>query len=177
MATVSIAAAAPEDSTETGGATYRTLPHSLEAEKALLGAIFVDNRAFERISDFLRADHFFLPIHERIFEACVRLIERGQMADPVTLKPYFEQNDMLADIGGPAYLVDIAEAAVTIINAGEYGRTIYELHLKRQLVALGEDMVNRVYGDDMEDNASIQIETAEQNLYDLATVGDFGGGF
>jgi replicative DNA helicase len=177
MATVSIATAVPEDSAETGGATYRTLPHNLEAEKALLGAIFVDNRAFERISDFLRADHFFLPIHARIFEACVRLIERGQMADPVTLKPYFEQNDMLADIGGPAYLVDIAEAAVTIINAGEYGRIIYELHLKRQLVALGEDMVNRVYGDDMEDNASLQIETAEQNLYDLATVGDFGGGF
>lgn len=176
MATVSIATAAPDDTTETG-ATYRTLPHNLDAEKALLGAIFVDNRAYERVSDFLRADHFFLPVHTKIFEACERLIERGQMADPVTLKPYFEQNDMLADIGGPAYLVDLAEAAVTIINAGEYGRIIYDLHLKRELVTLGEDMVNRVYGDKVDEGAAQQIEIAEQHLYDLATAGEYGGGF
>ncbi|MEX2450168.1 MAG: replicative DNA helicase [Rhodospirillales bacterium] len=176
MTTVSIAAPASAEPTETG-ATYRTLPHNIEAEKGLLGAIFVDNRAYERVSEFLRAEHFFLPAHGRIFDACQRLIERGQMADPVTLKPYFEQSEMLAEIGGPAYLIDIAESAVTIINAGEYGRIVYDLHIKRQLVMLGEDMVNRIYGETADESAVEQIEVAEQKLYDLATVGEYGGGF
>ena len=167
----------PANDTEAGGAAYRQLPHNVEAEKALLGAIFANNRAYEKVSEFLRAEHFWLPEHGRIFGACQRLVEAGQVADPVTLKNILEQDEGLAAIGGPKYLAELAGSAVTIINAGEYGRIVYDLYLKRELIALGEDVVNRAYGDEAEASAPRQIETAEQYLYDLATKGEYEGGF
>lgn len=168
---------APVDPANDEGPGWRQLPRNVEAEKALLGAIFTNNRAYERISDFLQADHFWQPEHARIYASCQRLIEAGQIADPVTLKTILEQDAGLTAIGGPQYLADLAASAVTIINAGEYGRIIYDLHLKRELIALGEDMVNRAYGEDAETPATGQIEGAEQSLYDLATQGDYEGGF
>ncbi len=159
------------------GAAFRTPPHNTDAEKALLGAVFANNRAYERVSEFLRPEHFAVPQHGRIFEACARLIERGQIADPVTLKRTFEQDETLADIGGPAYLAELAGSAVTIINAGEYGRIIYDLFLKRALIALGEDMVNDAFAGGVDETALGQIERAEQSLYDLATSGSADGGF
>ncbi len=159
------------------GPSFRQLPHNIEAEKALLGAIFVNNRAFDRISDFLQPDHFALGQHGRIFAAAMTLIERGQIADPITLRNFFEQDQSLADIGGPAYLAELASSAVTIINTLEYGRIIYDLFLKRQLIQLGEDVVNAAYDGDVEVNAVRQIERAEQSLYDLASTGEYEGGF
>jgi replicative DNA helicase len=156
---------------------FRAPPHNVEAEKALLGAILVNNKAHERVSEFLRGEHFVLAQHGKIFDACARLIERGQIADPVTLRNFFEQTESLADIGGPAYLGDLAMAAVGIINAGEYGRLVYDLHLKRQLIGLGEDMVNDAFGADVEHSAMEQIQVAEQRLYDLASTGEVEGGF
>ena len=91
----------------------RKLPHSIEAEMALLGAIIVNNQAYERVSEYLRPEHFALAEHRRIFESCARLIERGQIADPVTLKAYLDQTDALAGAGGIAYLARLADAAVT----------------------------------------------------------------
>ncbi|MEO5337858.1 MAG: replicative DNA helicase [Magnetospirillum sp. WYHS-4] len=169
----------PVDLSATGRASgaFRTPPHNVEAEKALLGAIMANNRAYERVSEFLRGEHFALGQHGKIFEACARLIERGQIADPVTLKNFFEQADTLADIGGPAYIADLATAAVGIINAGEYGRLIYDLYLKRQLIVMGEDMVNDAFGADMEHSATEQIQVVEQKLYDLASSGEIEGGF
>ena len=161
----------------TAAPAFRTLPHNVEAEKALLGAMFVNNRAYERVSDFLKSEHFALAQHGRIYESCARLIERGQIADPITLKHVFEQDELLADIGGPAYLAELAASAVTTINAGEYGRIIYDLFLRRELIALGEDVVNRAYALESDDRANQQIETAEQRLYDLATTGEVEGGF
>ena len=159
------------------GPAFRTPPHNIEAEKALLGALFVSNRVYEKVSDFLRLEHFALHQHGRIFEACVKLIERGQIADLVTLKNFFEADESLADIGGPAYLAELGGSAVTTINAEAYGRTILDLHLKRRLIALGEDVVNRAYGGDVEETAPVQIEAAEQALYDLAITGEYEGGF
>ncbi|MBT4933671.1 MAG: replicative DNA helicase [Rhodospirillaceae bacterium] len=156
---------------------FRTLPHNIEAEKSLIGAIFSNNRAYEKVSEFLFPEHFVIAQHGVIYDACSKLIEKGQIADPVTLKRYFEQDESLAEIGGPAYLVELAESVVSIINAGEYGRIIYDLHLKRELIGLGEDVVNRAYGGDVEDEATRQIESAEQTLYDLATTGNYEGGF
>ncbi|MDA0305706.1 MAG: replicative DNA helicase [Proteobacteria bacterium] len=160
-----------------GGNPFRTMPHNIEAEKSFLGAMFINNRAYETVSEFLRPEHFAYPQHGRIYEACAKLIERGQIADPVTLKRYFEADEDLAEIGGPAYLADLAASAVTVINAGEYGRIIYDLFLKRELISLGEDVVNAAYGGDVEKTATDQIETAEQSLYDLATAGEYEGGF
>lgn len=155
----------------------RRLPHNVEAEMALLGAILVDNRAYERVSDFLRPEHFVLSEHARVFEACARLIERGQIADPVTLKGWFDQDEALTQAGGPAYLIKLADCAVTPINAADYGRLLHDLFQRRELIALGEDVVNRAYASDIGDDASRQIEIAEQGLYDLATRGSYEGGF
>lgn len=154
---------------------FRRPPHSVEAEKALLGAVFVNNRAYEKVADFLHGEHFVLPEHGRIFDACARLIERGQLADPVTLKRYFDTDGGLLDIGGPAYLAELADSAVTVVNAGEYGRLVHDLFLRRRLIGLGEDLVNRAYDGDVEDTAEVQIEAAEQGLYDLAAREGEGG--
>ena len=155
----------------------RKLPHSIEAEMALLGAILINNHAFERVSDYLQPDHFALAEHRKIFESCQRLIERGQIADPVTLKSYLEQTELSTQAGGVGYLLRLADAAVTVINAGEYGRLIHDLYLRRELIALGEDMVNRAYAGDIDEAGNQQIEIAEQSLYDLATRGAYEGGF
>ena len=119
---------------------FRRLPHNIEAEKALLGAIFANNRAYEMVSDYLNPGHFALAHHGRIYEACSKLIERGQIADSITLQRYFQQEESLGEIGGPAYLDEITTSAVTVINAQEYGRIIYDLYLKRELINLGEDI-------------------------------------
>jgi replicative DNA helicase len=79
---------------------YRILPQNLEAEQGLLGALMLDNRALEKVSDFLRPFHFFIPVHQRLYEAILTLVERGQMAGPVTLKHYFEKDGDLAHVGG-----------------------------------------------------------------------------
>lgn len=157
--------------------TFRAKPHNVAAEKALLGAIFVNERAYERVSEFLQADHFSIAQHGLIYAACQTLIEKGQLANPVTLARYFQQNEKMAEIGGAEYLADLAESAVSIINAGEYGRLVHDLYLKRKLIDIGEDVVNRAYGAEVDDAATGQIEVAEQSLYDLATSGDYDGGF
>jgi len=157
--------------------TYRTLPHNVEAEKALLGAIFSDNRAYERVSEFLRAEHFSIPEHGKIFDAIQLLLEKGQIANPVTLAGFFEGNDDLVAMGGKVYLAELAASAVTIINTGEYGRIVYDLYLKRELIQLGTDMVNDSFDQGNQSTANNLIESSEQHLYDLATQGDIEGGF
>src|SRR6478735_5719358 len=97
--------------------TFRAPPHNLEAEQALLGAILVNNEACDRVSAFLLPDHFFEAVHARIFEAASTLIRAGKLASPVTLKTYFDNDQTLKEIGGPAYLARLAAGATTIINA------------------------------------------------------------
>jgi replicative DNA helicase len=158
-------------------APYRTPPSNIEAEQALLGAILVNNNAFHRVAEFLLPEHFAQAVHGRIFAAVMKLVERGQIANPVTLKNLFEQDAALAEIGGAQYLARLAANVVTIINAEDYGRTIYDLHLRRQLITIGEDMVNDAYAYDFEREGPRQIEAAEQRLFDLATTGQAEGGF
>src|SRR5690242_2311672 len=155
----------------------RTPPHNFEAEMALLGALLANNKAFDKVSEFLRPEHFADERHGRIFDACSKLIQRGTIANPVTLKNYFEQDDALAEIGGTQYLARLVGAVVTVINALDYARTIHDLYLRRQLIGIGEETVNAAYSYDLETAASQQIEAAEQKLFDLAKTGDYGGGF
>jgi replicative DNA helicase len=156
---------------------YRTAPNNLEAEQALLGAVLVNNEAANKVTDFLRPEHFFEPVHERIFAAALKLIERGQIANPVTLKHYFDRDDSLSDVGGAQYLARLAGAATSIINAEHYGRAIFDLAIRRDLIAIGEDMVNEAYEADVEVSASNQIEAAEQRLFGLAETGQRDRGF
>ena len=160
-----------------GAVEYRTPPRNDEAEMGLIGAILINNRAFERVSEFLRPDHFADPLHGRIFAACGTLIDRGQHADPTTLRHFFESDEAYEGVGGAEYLARLAGNAVTVINAEHYGHLIHDLHLRRSLIELGTDVVNDAYGADLEVNATQQIERAEQSLYDLAITGDYEGGF
>ncbi len=158
-------------------AGYRTLPHNLDAERGLLGAILIDNRAMEKVSDYLRSGHFMAGQHGLVYDACERLIERGQIADPITLKRYFEQQESLAEIGGPAYLAELAAGAPTVINAEAYGRIVYDLAIKRELITIGRDIVEQAYEAEIDDPADRQIELAEESLFQLAETGSHDRGF
>src|SRR5437660_6136185 len=154
---------------------YRTPPHNTEAEQALLAAILVNNAAFHRVSEFLLPEHFAEGVHGRIFAAIAKLLERGQIANPVTLKNLFDQDSALTEISGAQYLTQLVSSAVTIINAEDYGQNIHDLYLRRQLITLGEDVVNEAFNQDLDDPAREQIERAEKKLFDLATVGQIEG--
>ncbi len=156
---------------------YRMLPHNLEAEQGLLGALLVDNRALERVMDFLKPDHFFQPAHQRIYEAISKMQDRGQSASPVTLKNYFETDEDLKHVGGAEYLADLAASVISVVNAEDYGRAIYDLYMRRELIALGEDIVNRSYTHTLDENADQTIESAESQLFALAETGVTRGAF
>ncbi|MDX1975339.1 MAG: replicative DNA helicase [Rickettsiales bacterium] len=162
---------------ETGNELYRQPPANIEAEQALLGALLVNNDALQHIGDQLRADHFFEPLHQRIFEAIHKFHNKGLIANPVTLKHFFDQDAALADIGGGAYLAKLAAAAITVININDYSQMIYDLALKRQLITIGENVVNNAYQHQIDIPALNQIETAEQSLFSLSLEGTSDRGF
>src|ERR1700757_5420698 len=120
--------------------TSRTAPNNIEAEQALLGAILVNNEAFYRVSDFLEPKHFFEPIHQRIYELTGGLIRANKIATPVTLKTFLPGDIDIAGLSVNQYLARLAAEATTIINAEDYGRTIYDLAVRRALIAIGEGM-------------------------------------
>jgi replicative DNA helicase len=165
------------DPADTAGHALRTPPHNYEAERALLGAILMNNRAFERIQEFLRPEHFADPVNGRIYESCAKLIEQGHQANPVTLKTYLERDDLVIAAGGMKYLASLAAGAVTIINATEYGRLVYDLFLRRELIELGENIVNKAFDATPDESAMSQIEDSEQVLFNLASEGTLEGGF
>ena len=155
---------------------FRSAPQNIEAEQALLGALLVNNDIAATVGGFLEPEHFFEDIHARIYGAAQALIERGQIANPTTLKAFFQNDEALKDIGGADYLRRLAGGAVTIINAEDYGRLVYDLALRRNLIAIGEDMVNTAYESTIEETSTLQIEAAEQRLYNLAESGHYEGG-
>ncbi len=159
------------------GLSQRLPPSNTQAEQALLGALLANNRAYERVSEFLAPEHFADPLHGRIFQAIARRIEAGQLADAITLKAEFEHAGILDEVGGVAYLAQLLTAMVGIINAAEYGKTIHDTWLRRQLIDIGEVVVNNAFGADAELDGARQIEFAEQSLFDLAKDGATGGGF
>ena len=155
---------------------YRVAPNNIDAEQALLGAILVNNDAYYRVSDFLEPAHFFEELHRRIYEVATSLIRAGKVATPITLKTFLGD----ADLGGVTvsqYLARLAGEATTVINAQDYGRTVYDLAIRRSLVGIGEDLVNTAYDSPVEASPRDQIEEAERRLYELAETGRYDGGF
>lgn len=148
-----------------------TIPYNLEAEQSLLGALLLNNQVYERISDFLKAEHFSHDIHAQIYSAIVLLIDSGKIADPITLKTYFAQSDALKDVGGAGYLADLTHSVVSIISAEDYGQIIYDAFLRREIITIGEDMVIQARKPKIDEDPQTQIETAEKKLFDLATTG------
>ncbi|MGH6930998.1 MAG: replicative DNA helicase [Dongiaceae bacterium] len=164
----------PLRGTESGSA--RVPPHNYEAEQALLGAILANNRVFDKVNEFLRLEHFADAVHGRIYDAAGKLIQRGQIANFLTLRNLFDQDPGLVEAGGAKYLARLENAVVTIINAEDYGHVIHDLYLRRELINLGEDVVNDAFTQDIDIAAIDQIENAEQKLYQLAESGQTDGG-
>jgi replicative DNA helicase len=156
---------------------YRSAPHNIEAEQALLGAILVNNEALYRVSDFLEPRHFFEPVHQNIYEIAGSLIRVGKIANPVTLKTFLPADVDIAGLTVNQYLARLAAEATTVINAEDYGRTIYDLFIRRSLIVIGEDMVNVAFDAPVDFAPREQIEDAERRLYDLAETGKYDGGF
>jgi len=159
------------------GLSQRHPPSNDRAEMALLGALLANNKAYERISEFLAPEHFVDPVHGRIYQAIVRRVEAGQLADAVTLKAEFEHSGLLDEVGGTAYFAQLLTSMVGIINAGEYGRAVHDAWLRRQLIDIGEVVVNNAFGAESELDGRQQIELAESALFRLATQGGNDGGF
>src|SRR5919112_6451974 len=155
---------------------YRVAPNNIDAEQALLGAILVNNDAYYRVSDFLEPVHFFVDVHRRIYEVATTLIKAGKVATPITLKTFLADQDV-DGLTASQYLARLAAEATTVINAEDYGRTVYDLAIRRQLISLGESMVNVAYDAPVESSPRDQIEEAERRLYELAETGRYDGGF
>ncbi|MBI1385641.1 MAG: replicative DNA helicase [Rhizobiales bacterium] len=156
---------------------FRRAPHNIEAEQALLGALLRNNEAHDRVSSFLKADHFYEPLHGRIFDLISQLVGAGKSASPITLKTFLESAEPVGELTVPQYLVRLVASAPAIINVAEYGRAIYDLAVRRSLITIGEDLVNVAYDSPIELPPERQIEEAESRLYSLAETGKYGQGF
>ena len=119
----------------------RKLPSNLEAEAAFLGAVLIDNRVIEELQTPIRPDHFFEPLHERIYERILRMIERNATASPVTLRPHFEADEALKELGGPKYLAQLTANGAGLLAPRELAQQIYDLALLRELVSVGRGLV------------------------------------
>jgi len=161
-----------------GPVAYRQPPANIDAEQALLGAILINNEAMDRVSGFLEPAHFYEPLHQQIYETAAKLIQAGKQATPITLRTFFEHHEPIDEhVSVPQYLGRLAAGAATIINAFDYGRTIYDLATRRQLIVIGEDMVNGAYDTPVDFPPEEQIQDAESRLYQLAESGKYGQGF
>ncbi len=156
-------------------ALSRILPANILAEQMLLGTILTNNESYNRVSDFLQADHFYEPVHRRIFEAITIFIDRGMLANPVTLKNHFDQDPALKETNQSEYLSQLSALAATIINVNDYAKTIADLAIRRSLINVGEDIVNDAYAPGIKITASEQIERAEQELFNLGNLGRESG--
>ena len=148
-----------------------SLPQNIEAEAALLGALMIDNRLVEDVQLKLRAEHFFEPLHGRIYDAILRMTDKNMVANPVTLKPMFDADETMKEVGGTSYLAQLTGSGAAIIGARDFAQQIYDLALLRSLVGVGRDMVEGAL-DTSEDVAPLeQIERAETELYRVAEQG------
>ena len=159
-----------------GLAAARKMPHNLPAEQNLLGALLIDNDIMEKIDDRLRAEHFYDPLHGRIFATMMRMIDRGQLANPVTLKSFFSGTDDGPDGAIEDYLGELADGVISLAQSADYAVTIYEAHLRRELIRIGDDVIEDAIHPDVDLPATTQIETAEAKLFQLAESGEAGAG-
>ncbi len=158
-------------------AEAQALPHNIEAEQALLGALLVNNDVFDRVTSIVNEVHFYDPVHGRIFEVISNRIQKNALASPVTIKAFMEDDEGLKELGGPAYLVRLAGASVSIFAARDYAKMIYDLAIRRDLIAIGEEIAAKAASVDVESEPKEQIVDAEQRLYQLGEAGQVDSGF
>ena len=149
----------------------RQLPHNIEAEQGLLGAILLNNEIFYDVSEVINIDHFYEAVHKTIFEVIHKLISKGQIATPITLKSYFEVEKTLEEIGGSSYLARLANSAVSLDYAKSYAQIIYDLAVRRGLFELGGKVQHNAIESEMDVKPSDLIEEAEKDLYQISEKG------
>ncbi len=154
-----------------GGGDLRSPPSSSAAESGVLGSILMDERVYDHVADFLEARHFASELNARIFSVIVTLIERGETVNPVTVHPYLAADDLLDAAGGMKYLVGLSSGLVTRGNAAAYGKVVYDAYLRREMLSIASEAVERAYSSDTEVSATAELEAVEQRLFDLATLG------
>ena len=164
---VRLVSAAPADAA--------AIPANLEAESALLGALMIDNRLCEDVQLKLRADHFHDPLHGRVYDAILKLVDRNMIANPVTLKPMFEADEGMKALGGASYLAALTGSGAALIGARDFARQIYDLALLRALIGVGRGMVESATDTSDAVDPKTQIEAAEVALYKVAEEGGEGG--
>ena len=152
-------------------------PHSIEAEQQLLGALLTNNDLFDRIASVIKPDHFYDPVHARIFEVASARISKNNLASPVTLKTFMAEDAGLAELGGPAYLIRLAGAAISAFAVRDYAEMIHDLAIRRELITVGNDIAAKATRVDLESEPKEQIVEAEQKLYALAEQGQTNQGF
>ena len=157
-----------DDSTDARSAKGPVLPANLEAEAAFLGAVLIDNKVIEELTTPLMADHFHEPVHQRIYERVLKLLDRNSVATPVTLKPYFESDEALKQLGGTTYLAQLTADGQGLLHPRELADQIYDLALLRELVSVGRNLVEGALDTSDEVEPLRKIEMAEADLYRVA---------
>lgn len=157
--------------------TAEALPHSVEAEQQLLGAILNNNDVYDRIASIIGPQHFYDPVHARIYEIASTRIAKNALASPVTLKAFMEDDEGLKELGGPAYLARLAGTAISAFAVRDYAQMIYDFAIRRELIGLGQDISDKAARVDVASEPKEQIVEAEQALYKLSEQGQTESGF
>lgn len=155
---------------------HRAPPQNIEAERALIATILFNNRTFDQVSDFLLPQHFADPVCALLYETAIKVIGKGVQLTLVTAKTYLEGNSLFNDAGGIKYLTALAGTLVNTINAKDYGKVIRDCFLRRELIGIGENIVNNANDGDADRDAQSQIESAEQELFNLSETGTHESG-
>ena len=153
------------------------IPQNIDAEQALLGALLINNEIFDKINHILKPQHFFDPVHQRIYEICSEKISRNSLASPVTIKTFFQEDPGMRELGGVSYLAKLAASAVSLYASTDYANLISELALRRNLIKLGQEISEKASIVTMEESAEEQISNAELKLYNIAEKGNETTGF
>ena len=153
------------------------IPQNIDAEQALLGALLVNNEIYDKINNILKTEHFYDPVHQKIYEICAEKISRNSLASPVTLKTYFQDDPGIKELGGVAYLAKLAASAISLYSSVDHAQLISELALRRSLINLGREISEKAAIMTIEENAEEQISNAELKLYNIADKGNETTGF
>jgi len=158
--------------------SHKQLPCNIEAEQAVIGSILVSNDIFDEISPIIDSQKFLDPIHSKIFETIENLISKGLLANPITLKNHFENNEGLKELGGQEYLIKITKFSTSVKQAIDYANIVQEMHVRRELIKISEDVLDEASSaSEVSTTGEEMIQNAEKSLFDLAERGHFNQSF
>ncbi|WP_440678474.1 replicative DNA helicase [Candidatus Pelagibacter sp. HIMB1611] len=150
---------------------FKELPNNIEAEQSVIGSILVSNDIFDEVNTIISSINFYDPMHQKIFDAIESLIYKGMLANPITLKNYFE--DEKDDINVPEYLVKVTKFSTPVRQAVEYSKIIYDMFVRRELIKISEETIDSAKINDLDTSGQTIIENSERQLFDLAEKGSF----